>query len=171
MRYVWETKIQSFLWMTQLWCYRNACGIVRHNLIFCHKVMTLKKSVSTPTSGNMNKNKMIKRKTEVLGLFVILIRNSRQNPKRLIWSQKTSCMIVTLTSTCQEWPLKLLTLPRTLTSSKTSTEPGWNLSLKLGFLCGAVQFKIYTQFKLLILIHVIKIESSHKDFTLLPRMP
>ena len=37
--------------------YSSACRIVRHNLVFCRKVMAFKKSTSTPTRGNNNKKR------------------------------------------------------------------------------------------------------------------
>jgi len=56
MRYVWAIQIQSSLCPNYgVTC--SACGIVGHNLVFCPKVMALKKSTSTPTRVNNKKKR------------------------------------------------------------------------------------------------------------------
>ena len=66
----------------------SACGFVGHNLIFCRKVIALKKSTFNPTRGNNNKrkkdhNNKKRRKSE--GTSSWKRKSSLKNPKRLIW--------------------------------------------------------------------------------------
>ena len=87
----------------------SACGVVGHNMIFCRKVIALKKSTSNPSRGNNNERKKDnnqKKKRISVDTSSSEEENPIKTPKRLIWQRM---------STCLESPQNLLILSRTLT--------------------------------------------------------